>query len=138
MKKVVRLTENDLARLVRKVIKEQGSSKTLIREMQETEFKKFMKSVKYSPTAEQTKMKDSILSCIKKGNYPHLSAMIAMGSSCVIAVVGMVLAAFTFGFSTPLATVATGGCISSAAMSMGDFWAGVEKEVNELKKCVTG
>jgi len=136
MKKIVRLTENDLVRLVKKVVKEQNSPKSMLNEMQESAFKSFIENFKSNPTPEQSKMKESILQCIRKGSYPHLGPMIAMGGSCLLATLGFVLAAFTFGFSAPLATIGLGGCVGSTAMGTGDFWKGVESEVAQIKKCV--
>ena len=96
----------------------------------------FIENFKSNPTPEQSKMKESILQCIRKGSYPHLGPMIAMGGSCLLATLGFVLAAFTFGFSAPLATIGLGGCVGSTAMGTGDFWKGVESEVAQIKKCV--
>lgn len=131
MKKVIRLTESDLVRLVQRVVKEQT-----LNEAEQAQMKSKLDQISKNPTPEQKRLKAGIMKCLDSGRYPYISGMVAMGSTCAVGVISVVIMALTAGFSAPLTAIAMSGCAGSSVMGMGDFYKNFQKEVEDVKMCL--
>jgi hypothetical protein len=131
MKKVIRLTESDLVRLVQRVVKEQT-----LNEAEQAQMKSKLDQISKNPTPEQKRLKAGIMKCLETGSYPHITGLVATGSACAVATISVVIMALTAGFSAPLTAIAMSGCAGASVMGMGDFYQKFQKEVADVKMCL--
>ena len=143
MKKVIRLSEADLTRIVKRVIRENNSSK-FIYEDYKNKMSKLLKESAEALVADAKKqmasgqeadpdIKQSIIDCINKQKLTNLSVLTAGSGAYLLGLLALMLGS---GVGAPLALMASG-----AALILADGLGYVSNEtlmdeINSLLKCM--
>ena len=140
MKKVIRMTEADLTRLVRRALNEQqlrkeGTAKRFITETMAAAqtLVDDAESMMASGQKPDPQIKMSVLSCIKQEGFTHLAIMTAGAGAYALGLVCQVLGVGS-GVGAPLGLAAS-GAILMILEGIGISGEGVADEVNRLVKC---
>jgi len=122
MKKVIRISEADLTRIVRRVIQESTNSQQLVADA---------KAKMKTSGADQDTI-DTIKKCIKENGLTHLAILTTGAGAYTLGVIAVLMGT---GVGAPLALMAS-GAILIALEGIGIEGQGVADEVDKLLKCM--